>query len=86
MATKSFNYLQRFRQELRCIGFSKAGADKVVQKIRKNKDNDGCFERACRLNYSFCEMVGSAFYWYMTPEGSDFWYDIHESLRIRSIN
>ena len=82
MATVRFNYLQRFRQELRSVGFSKAEADKIVAKIRKNKDNDGCFERACRLEYNFAELVTCAFYWCDAPEGPDYWSDLHETLTI----
>ena len=83
MTTKRFKYLQRFRQELRCVGFSKAGADKIVQKIRKNKDNDGCFERACEQDYTFSELLGCSFFWHETPEGQDFWYNLHTTLELR---
>lgn len=69
MATVRFSYLQRFRIALRKIGYTKAEANKVVAKIRKNKDNDGCFERACEYERKFNDMVGNAFYWRMSPEG-----------------
>ena len=64
MATVRFNYLQRFRIALRKIGYTKAEANKIVFKIRKNKDNDGCFERACEQGYDFSELIGCSFFWF----------------------
>ena len=47
MATVRFSYLQRFRIALRKIGYTKAEANKIMAKIRKYKDSNGYFERAC---------------------------------------
>lgn len=81
MATKRFKYLQRFRQELRCVGFSKTGANKILRKIRKNKDNDGCFERACERARNFTYMLGISFVWSQTPQGQEYWSNICDKLR-----
>ena len=73
MATVRFNYLQRFRIALRNIGYSKAGANKIMAKIRKYKDSDGYFERACERDLSFGNLVSSSFIWHKSPEGHDYW-------------
>ena len=77
-----FNYLQRFRIALRKIGYTKAEANKIVFKIRKNKDNDGCFEHACQHEREFTDMLGVAFFWCHSPEGSDYWHELHTRLEI----
>lgn len=82
MATKRFNYLQRFRVALRDIGYTKAEANEIVVKIRRNKDNDGCFERACEQDYDFSELIGCSFFWFESLEGDTYWYDLHTRLKI----
>lgn len=82
MATKRFNYLQRFRVALRNIGYTKAEANKILAKVRRNKDNDGCFERACEQDYDFSELVGCSFFWFESSEGDTYWYDLHTRLKI----
>ena len=77
-----FNYLQRFRIALRKIGYTKAEANKIVFKIRKNKDNNGCFELACEDEYTFADMLGGAFIWYMSPEDHTYWKTLYTQLRI----
>ena len=76
MATVRFSYLQRFRIALRNIGYSKAGANKIMAKIRKYKNNDGYFERACERDLSFGNLVSSSFIWYKSPEGHDYWDEL----------
>ena len=85
MATVRFSYLQRFRQKLRCVGFSKTGADKLVRKIRKYKDNDGYFERACERKFSFGNLVSSSFIWDESPEGHEYWSEIFTRLELWGI-
>ena len=80
MATVRFNYLQRFRIALRNIGYSKAGANKIMAKIRKYKDSDGYFERACERDLSFGNLVSSSFIWYKSPEGHDYWDELYMRL------
>ena len=80
MATKRFNYLQRFRITLRKIGYTKAEANKIVTKIRKNKDNDGSFERSCQLERNFTYMLGFSFIWDDSPEGHDYWCELSTRL------
>ena len=82
MATVRFSYLQRFRITLRKIGYTKAEANKIVVKIRKNKDNDGSFEHSCQHARNFTYMLGSAFFWRQSPEGDDYWCDLHTHLKI----
>ena len=82
MATVRFNYLQRFRITLRKIGYTKAEANKIVTKIRKNKDNDGSFEHSCQHARNFTDMLCSAFFWYKSPEGADYWHDMQTHLEI----
>ena len=82
MATIRFNYLQRFRITLRKIGYTKAEANKIVTKIRKNKDNDGCFEQSCEYERKFIDMLSGAFFWHQSPEGYDYWFDLRTYLKI----
>lgn len=82
MATRRFNYLQRFRVALRDIGYTKAEANEIVAKIRKNKDNDGCFERACEQDYEFSELIDCLFIWELSPEGYIYWDALHTRLVI----
>ena len=82
MATIRFNYLQRFRITLRKIGYTKAEANKIVAKIRKNKDNDGSFEHSCQHERNFTYMLGISFVWWESPEGDDYWRDLHTRLEI----
>ena len=82
MATKRFNYLQRFRVALRKIGYTKAEANEIVVKIRRNKDNDVCFEQLGQYERKFTDMLGGAFFWYRSPEGGDYWHDLHTRLEI----
>ena len=82
MATVRFNYLQRFRITLRKIGYTKAEANKVVAKIRKNKDNDGSFEHSCQHARNFTYMLSSAFFWHQSPEGHDYWSELNTRLKI----
>ena len=84
MATKRFNYLQRFRVALRKIGYTKAEANRIVAKIRKNKDNegDGYFEHTCEVNRSFAGMLSDSFIWTTSLEGEAYWYDLYTTLRI----
>ena len=77
-----FNYLQRFRITLRKIGYTKAEANKIVFKIRKNKDNTGCFEIACGHEYTFADMLDGAFIWNMSPEEHTYWRILYTQLRI----
>ena len=83
MATVRFNYLKRFRIALRNIGYSKAGANKIMAKIRKYKNNDGYFERACERDLSFGNLVSSSFIWDESPEGHEYWSDIFTRLELR---
>ena len=80
MATVCFNYLQRFRITLRKIGYTKAEANKIVTKIRKNKDNDGSFEHSCQHARNFTYMLGISFAWSGSPEGNDYWREIFTRL------
>ena len=80
MATVRFNYLQRFRIALRNIGYSKAEADKILTKIRKYKDNNGYFERACEWGFSFGSLVSSSFIWDESPEGHEYWSELFTRL------
>ena len=80
MATVRFSYLQRFRIALRNIGYSKAGANKIMAKIRKYKDNDGYFEKACERDFSFGNLVSSSFIWDESPEGHDYWSELSTRL------
>ena len=80
MATVCFNYLQRFRITLRKIGYTKAEANKIVTKIRKNKDNDGSFEHSCQHARNFTYMLGISFAWSVSPEGEDYWREIFTRL------
>ena len=82
MATKRFNYLQRFRITLRKIGYTKAEANEIVVKILRNKDNEGCFEQSCEYELKFIDMLDGAFFWYQSPEGYDYWFDLHMRLKI----
>ena len=82
MATVRFNYLQRFRITLRKIGYTKAEANKIVFKIRKNKDNNGCFELACGDEYTFADMLGGSFIWRESPEDYAYWETLYTQLRI----
>ena len=81
MATIRFNYLQHFRIALRKIGYTKAEANKIVFKIRKNKDNYGCFELACEGEYTFADMLIGAFIWCMSPEDHNYWKTLYMQLR-----
>ena len=76
MATVRFSYLQRFRIALRKIGYTKAEANKIMVKIRKYKDNDGYFERACERKFSFGNLISSSFIWHKSPEGHDYWDEL----------
>ena len=82
MATVRFNYLQRFRITLRKIGYTKTEANKIVTKIRRNEDNSGCFEHACQHARNFTYMLATAFFWNLSPEGYDYWCDLHTHLKI----
>ena len=86
MATVRFSYLQRFRVELRKIGYTKAEANKIMAKIRKYKDNDGYFERACERKFSFGNLISSSFIWYKSPEGHDYWDELYMRLEFWGIN
>ena len=81
MATVRFNYLQRFRIALRNIGYSKAEANKILCKIRKN-NNSGCFELACERSYGFGDLVSSSFIWEESPEGHNYWKDMFTRLEL----
>lgn len=85
MATVRFNYLQRFRIALRNIGYSKAGANKIMDKIRKYRDNDGYFERACEREFSFGNLVSSSFIWDESPEGHEYWSELFTRLEFWGI-
>ena len=85
MATVRFSYLQRFRIALRKIGYTKAEANKIMAKIRKYKDNDGYFERACERKFSFGNLVSSSFIWDKSPEGHDYWWELFTRLEFWSI-
>ena len=82
MATKRINYLQRFRIALRKIGYTKAEANEIVVKIRRNKDNDGSFEHSCQHERNFTYMLGSAFFWHQSPEGHGYWSELNTRLKI----
>ena len=81
MATVRFNYLQRFRVALRKIGYTKAEANKIMAKIRKYKDNDGYFERACERKFSFSNLVSGSFIWCKSPEGHVYWDELYLRLK-----
>ena len=85
MATVRFSYLQRFRIALRKIGYTKAEANKIMAKIRKYKDSDGYFERACERKFSFGNLISSSFIWDKSPEGHNYWKEIFTRLELWGI-
>ena len=86
MATKHFNYMQRFRKELRRIGCSKTQSNKIVQKIRKNRDNDAYLEEGCEDKFSFHDMLCCAFVWDASPEGYEYWHSLYFTLVLGESN
>lgn len=75
-----FQYMAQFRKLLANLGWSKAGADKLVRRIQKYSNNHPYLKEMIKSDCYFYKYLSCTFTWDESPQGFNHWYHIYRVL------